>query len=124
MDFLLFVYFIYFDLIYFPFPPLICHLPEDLHPSIEYTQRSTQRNKSITHSITGTAWPAGSGFGEKQDGRSCGYWRLLVCQRFWQNASVCLSAALLSQAGTSSMYLDWRLISVIRYFTLCYNMQA
>lgn len=42
---------------------LICHLPKDLHPSIEYTQRTTQRNKSITHSITGTARPAGSGLG-------------------------------------------------------------
>lgn len=38
-----------------PPPLLICHLPQDLHPSIEYTQRTTQRNKSITHSITWTA---------------------------------------------------------------------
>lgn len=68
MDFLLFVYFLFLLLfislkIFFT---LICHLPQDLHPSIEYTQRTTQRNKSITHSITGTARPAGSGLGRSR----------------------------------------------------------
>lgn len=71
MDFLLFLYFLFFCFYLFPLSfiffvfslsPLICHLPQDLHPSIEYTQRTTQWNKSITHSITGTARPAGSGF--------------------------------------------------------------
>lgn len=70
MDFLLFVYFFFSLLCFYLFPlsssPLICHLPQDLHPSIEYTQRTTQWNKSITHSITGTARPAGSGWGESK----------------------------------------------------------
>ena len=117
MDFLLFLYFFFFCFYLFPLSfflfcfvffsltPLICHLRQDLHPSIEYTQRTTQWNKSITHSITGTARPAGSGFGEKQEGRSCGYWRVSVCQRFWLNSAPCLSAALLFKPGGGTHHL-------------------
>lgn len=115
MDFLLFLYFLFFCFYLFPLSfiffvfslsPLICHLPQDLHPSIEYTQRTTQWNKSITHSITGTARPAGSGFwGEA--GRKV-LWlleRVLVCQRFWLNSAPCLSAALLFKPGGGTHHL-------------------
>lgn len=78
-------FFYLFPLRIFPLLPPICHLPEDLHPGIEHTQRATQRNKSITHSITGTARPAGSAL-ETQQGRSWGDCKVLACRRsVWLN---------------------------------------
>lgn len=78
-------FFYLFPLRIFPLLPPICHLPEDLHPGIECTPRATQQNKSITHSITGTARPAGSAL-EKQEGRTRGDCKDLACQRsVWLN---------------------------------------
>jgi len=92
---------------------LICHLPQDLHPSIEYTQRTTQRNKSITHSITGTARPAGSGLGRSRMEGLVATGGVSACQHFWLNSALCLSAALLTQLVFSR--IDFRLIYVMSF---------